>query len=323
MTIATTDIKFYKSLAVNNSDANGGKISENRITTNTLNNLFPNVTSSERTAGVTRYRKMFLKNENSSNISLESTKLFIGALSSGEDYFRFREGTDDDIQSSADDYTNWYGSGILNTNLLSGESQMEVAYDNADGVFSGEALYLRLDDGVNNATVQLVGEPAWVGNIATLTFSGALEADFDADDTIVSTVLDLGDVVAESSDWLETSSSGTYDESSYPLGTFNIGTITEDWTLTFLTSTTFSVSGATVGSVGSGSIATNFAPANGSGYYFRIDKDGWGGTWAVGETITFSTTHSAKPLWVKEVVPAGCQALSNNSVQFNWEGESA
>jgi len=323
MPITSTDIKFYKPLAVNNTDSNGGKISENRVTTNVLNNLFPNVTSAERTAGVTRYRKVFMKNENSNDITLETTKLYIGMLSSGEDYFRIVEGNDLDIQSDADDYTNWFGSGILNQNLLSGESSMEVSYDVNDGVFSGESILLRLDDGTNNAEVQLVGSPVWVGNIATLTFSGALEADFDADDTVVATVVELGDIVAESSNWLETSSAGTYDESTYPLATFNIGSISEDWTLTFTSGSAFNVTGAVTGSVGSGNISTNFAPANGSSYYFRIDKNGWGGTWTSGDTITFTTTHAAKPLWIKEVVPTGCSALSNNTVRLNWEGESA
>ena len=323
MAIANTDIKFFKSTSVNNTTTNGGKISANRVTTNTLNNLFPNVTSAERTAGVTRYRKVFMKNENSSDIVLETTKLYIGMLSSGEDYFRMVEGTDSDIQSDADDYTNWFGSGILNTNLLSGESSMEVAYDTNDGVFSGESILLRLDDGTNNAEVQLVGSPSWLGNIATLSFSGALEADFDADDTVVSTVVELGEVKPESSSWLESSSAGTYDESTYPLVLFNIGTISEDWTLTFTSSTAFSVTGAVTGSIGSGTIGTNFMPANGVSYYFKIDKSGWGGTWATGNTITFTTKHAAKPLWIKEVVPAGCSALSNNSVRLNWEGESA
>lgn len=323
MAISSSDIKFYKSTAVNDTDSNGGKISSTRIVTNTLNNLFPNVTSAERIAGVTRYRKMFMKNENASDLTLESTKVYIGMLSSGEDYFRFKDGTDTDIQSQADDYTNWHGSGTLYQSISSGESSIEVTYDAADGVFSGESVMLKIDDGTNSEEVQLLGTPSWAGEVATLNFTPVTTNSFVAGTTVVSTILDLDSIVAASSAWSETSAVGTYDESTYPVVMYNPGAVSDNWTLTFSSATVFSVAGALTGSLGAGNISTNFMPANGSSYYFKIDKSGWGGTWASGDTITFTTTHSAKAVWVKEVVPAGCAALSNNAVRFDWEGESA
>jgi hypothetical protein len=57
--------------------------------------------------------------------------------------------------------------------------------------------------------------------------------------------------------------------------------------------------------VGTGSISADFSPINpNTGQpYFTVDKEGWGGTWAIGETITFLTDPSALPIWWKEIVP--------------------
>ena len=54
-----TDLVLRKSVTVSDAGTNGGRISYTQITSNVLNNLFPNVMESERTNGATRYRKFF------------------------------------------------------------------------------------------------------------------------------------------------------------------------------------------------------------------------------------------------------------------------
>lgn len=323
MSIAASEIKFYKAQNNTDLDGNGGVISTTRVNSNVLNNLFPNVTNTERVAGLTRYRKFFMRNENNADLTLQSAAIWISELSDGQDYFRLHIGTDTDVQSAADDYTNWYGSGLLAQSVGSGESQLVVDYDAADGVFSGEEIWLRLDDTSGEVDVRVQGTPSWVGSQATINISGEVGRNFTQTVTVVSTKLSLSDIEATSNSWVETSSSGTYDESSYPVVLYNVGTVTDSWTITFTDATNFTCSGASTGSVGSGSTASDFQPVNGASYYFKIDKDGWGGTWANGDTVTFNTVHAGKAVWVKEIVPAAASTQVNNSVELEWEGESA
>ncbi len=323
MSISASDIKFYKAANNNDTVGNGGIIGTTEIVDNTLNNLFPNVSPDDRIAGKTRYRKEFLRNENTEDLTFENVEIWIGSKSTGDDYFQLKDGTDTDTQAEADDYTNWAGAGTLHSPVGSGETSLEVDYDTNSGVFSGEATTVHVDDGTNEADVDVVGTPSWLSNTATFNISGELGYNFSADTTIVSTVVDLGDIETSSDSWVETSSAGTYDESTYPLVLYNVGTVTDSWTLTFSDSTNFSVSGANTGSVGSGDINTDFQPSNGSSYYHKIDKDGFGGSWANGDTITFNTVHAGKGLWAKEVVPSGIASKSNNTIRLDGNGESA
>ena len=127
--------------------------------------------------------------------------------------------------------------------------------------------------------------------------------------------------------WGESSTSGTYDETTNPPIVDHIGSVEQTWTITFSDATNFSCSGDTLGSVGSGSIGGgDFAPNNTdfSKPYFTL-TDGtppWGGTWAASETITFKTHPAAAAIWEKRTVPAGADSLSGNKVVVAISGES-
>jgi len=322
MAFATTDIKLYKSAAANDTDANGGAIGTTLITSGAANNLFPNVLNSERTAGLTRYRKAFIRNVNTGGLTLYNGLIWISTQSAAADYFRLKLGTDSDIQSAADDYTAWKGTGQLKTSVSAAATEITVTYDAASGVNDGDTLII--SDGANTETATVDGAPSWSGNDATITLSAGLANDYSSSTpTTVATAIELPDLATAQSGWSETSTSGTYDESTYPLTLYNAGTVSDDWTITFTSASAFTVAGAATGSLGAGSIAADFKPANGGSYYFELDKDGWGGTWAVGETITFTTTHAGQGFWVKEVVPAGAAAYSNNTFNLTWQGDAA
>ena len=140
MSIAASDVKFYKAQNNNDQTGNGGPIADspsNQIVDGQLNNAFPNVSVSERTLGVTRYRKIFLKNENLTDLTLQSTRVFISDRSTADDYFRIKNGTDTDTQADAVGYSNWSGAGILDAGVNSGETSLSVDFDVAAGLQSG------------------------------------------------------------------------------------------------------------------------------------------------------------------------------------------
>ncbi len=160
----------------------------------------------------------------------------------------------------------------------------------------------------------------------TITVAETLANDYTvASGARVSSIYEAGDIECTMTGWTETSASGTYDESAHPPVLDNIGTIEQTWTLTFTDATHFSVSGDTVGSVGSGDTSTDFAPQNSdfSKPYFTLEAAGWGGTWTAGDTVVFTTHPAAIALWEKRVVPAGAASLSNNKITLVWPGESA
>ena len=324
----STDLVLMKSVTVNDTDANGARMSFSTITSNVLNNMFPNVTQTERTDGTTRYRKFFFRNKNSSNETAANARVWISSKSVGGDYFRLKAGTDSDVQSAADDYTDWLGTGHLTTAFAADSTTMEVLFDVANGVYAGSLV--RVSDssgGEEFLTVKAAGV-TWNGLTATIVTTTSARNTYPASqNSLVAGVVDLGNLVAATSAWVETSVSGTYDESSYPVEVNNVGSVSDTWTITFTGATAFTCAGTNTGSLGAGSTLSDFQPVNtqvGTGdYYFVVRAAGWAGTWALGDTVTFTTTHSAAGVWIKEVVPVSTSAQTNNLVSFKLYGEGA
>jgi len=320
--VTAADISFWKSAASNDTPGNGGVISTTQIVSGALNNAFPNVTNTNRIAGITRYRKQFLRNRSTTNLGIVSGEVYINTRSTGDDYYRLKAGTDTDTQASLT-VTGWAGTGLLAVSAGSGESELQVTYDAADGIFSGEALDVLIYDGTNEVKRRVLGTPVWNSNTATFTISEELGYNFVSASTTVASLVHLGSVATSYKNWVETSTSGTFDETTYAPTLYNVGTVTDTFTLTFSDSINFTVSGTRTGSLGAGSTATNFLPVNGSSYYFLIDKSGWGGSWVAGDKIVFDTVHSGKAFWAKEVVAAGTASKSNNTTVLGWKAESA
>lgn len=318
MPITVNDIRFKQAQTNSDAASNGGRMA----TADATPSLFPNVTGQERVAGLTRYRKEFVKNEQASasgekDLTFVAVKAGLASLSTAQDHFRLAVGDDTDVQTDAGGYANWAGVGTLAADVTAGVTQQIVVdCEEADGFQDGDQI--RIDDGVNDEflTIESV---SWGVNQATLTLGGSnfTQHSYTAGvGTIVSAVISLGDIVCASAGWVENSAGGSYDETIYPLILYPVGTVTEDWTLTFTSVTNFEVTGSIAGYVGNGSISSDFQPANGASYYFKLQSAGWGGTWSLGDTITFSTQHSAKALWVVEIVPAGIDSHAANQVSL-------
>ena len=142
MAIEATDLKLYKSVTVGDTVANGGRQSYNEIVSNVATNLFPNVTQAERTAGLTRYRKMFSKLHDDGNETLYNHRLWIKKQTPADDYIQVKVGTNTDTQAEADDYTAWLGCGRLNDACLADATSIEVLFEAASGVQDGDVGWL-------------------------------------------------------------------------------------------------------------------------------------------------------------------------------------
>jgi hypothetical protein len=336
MSIIANELQIFKSLIVSDNASNGGRMNpSSQVTSGVRNNILPNTTQAERDVGITRYRKIFCANRNSDDVELQYPYVHMISDTPAEDAVFFILGDFRDVQSDLDltSDVDWRGGvGDLETALSETDTEIRVQFEDTDT--------LRIYPNTTEAPVG--NRKLWIGegateeivtwdsftiesNVIVYSLSSGVVNDYTTAAKVAHIYSQDESIVPSSDDWIETSSSGTYDESTYPLVLDNLGTIDDEWTITFTSSTAFDVEGLYTGDVGSGSTSSSLAPINSdtSTPYFTLPSAGWGGTWASGDTITFSTKPAAIPFWVVQYVPENTPSFSNNEFTFRFGGESA
>jgi hypothetical protein len=175
-----------------------------------------------------------------------------------------------------------------------------------DGTWTANITWTTAPDNLTDITITYRENCfKYTGNVATVYLEDQVANAYTTAKSYGAGCIQIAEVKPLFSNWTEVSVAGTYDEAGYPLILFNDGTERDSWTITFTSPTAFTCSGAKEGNVGTGSVSADFSPINpNTGQpYFTVDKDGWGGTWAIGETITFITDPSVFPIWWKQIVP--------------------
>lgn len=332
MSILATELIWRKSAEQSDAGTNGGRMTATAITSAVKNNLFPDIPQSERTAGVTRYRKAFIHVANDADLALIDPKVFILAPTAGDDFIGVFLGTQTDQQSGIG-APQVYGAGNLNADVNVSDTTVDVLVEDwaampifADGMKIRITNKQSVDDvsgTVEYHTIAAGGVSA-VGNVITLTLDGtSLAYAYSASNSFVSSCLEPGDVEASSTTPVVTGG-GSYDNGTYPVLLDSIGSIQQNWTGTFTSASAVTIVGDTVGSLGSFNISSDVAPDNPdfTKPYFTLDALGWSGT-QTGTEITFTTTPAAVPVWYKQIVPAGAASLSGNKVILGVDGESA
>jgi hypothetical protein len=333
MAIVANELIWRRPAEVSDAGTNGGRMTMTAIPSAVKNNIWPDVPQSERTAGSTKYRKVFIHVANDNDLTLISPKVFVLMPTPGDDRVTFIPGTQTNTQSGVTGSEQKYGAGTLNASVIAGATSIQVAVEkwSSDPIFA-TGLKIRISDkqsiggAGNEEYATITGAPGVSGDLITLNLTAGLTNGYsNATPTYVSTVWEPGDVACSSAWGTETTTLGTYNESSYPLILDNLGTIEQLWTLTFTSATAFNASGNTVGPITAGATTTNYIPVNpATGKpYFTLQSAGFGGTWATNDTITFTTHPASIPLWYRRVIDAGANSLSGNKVIVAVDGESA
>lgn len=334
MSIVAAELVWRKATVNDDTGSNGGRMTHVVSTSGVKNNIWPDVPQAERTAGSTKFRKVFVHVANDSDLTLVAPRVFLEQQTPGDDRVIFFSGTQTDTQSGISSAAPKYGCGLLNSGYTAGGLTLDVLVEDwsvVDDRIFADGRKIRVSDKANiNASgneewATISGSPSASGNVITLTLAAGLANNYSATVTKVSTVYEPGDVACAVSNWVETGS-GTYNESAYPLLMDNIGTIYQEWIITFTSATTFTLSGDGLGAgVATGNVSTDFSPSNPnfSKPYFTLRAAGFGGTWTTGNTIAFHTAPASIPLWYKRIVPAGASSLSGNSAIVAVDGESA
>jgi len=182
-----------------------------------------------------------------------------------------------------------------------------------NGWYVGNDEVLTIQETTNEEFL-LIDSYSYAGNVVTIQLKEQVANAYSVANTYGSGCIYEDEVEATIASFVVTSTNGTYDDTTHPVTAFNKGTVEDDWTVTFTDASNFSVSGAVTGSVGTGSVNVDFEPenANTGVAYFSLKSNGFGGSFAEGDTITFTTHPSAVPLLLCEEVPAGASQEPNN-----------
>lgn len=332
----SSDLKVYK------AKANGRMSGTDLVTTGALQNVFPHVTSSQRTAGLRDAYKTFWKVADDSDGTLLDPYVMHDAptLSATDFVVLFAMSQRETIASitglldaSPSDGRDKYGTAYLAENITAGASTIVVNVKHASLATGNDKIFR---DGGKILLTDKATADASTGNAEVLTIDGTpvvdgLEITITVDETIAnnytaaatptqssprvsSLYVPSSDTECTATTAVLTSSAGTFDDTTYPIILDNIGTVDEDWTLTFTDATHFTLSGDSLGTVTTGVISADFAPSNSdfSKPFFTIETEAWGGTWEAGDTVEFTTHPAAIAIGQKRVVPAGSASLANN-----------
>ena len=320
MAITRTDIVLRRAQTNNDTNSNGGRMTHQVWASGTTNALWPDVSEDQRTAGATQWRKVFIHVANANSLTLPDADVFLERPTEGDDEVYLAAGTQTDIQSDLSSPP-LYGTGALNADVSAGASQIVAAVaDGAVSIFrnSGKIRIsdtAGIDEAGNTEFHTISGAPSVNGNLVTISLVGTLANDYDSENTTISSVYEAGDVEGAISNVVVTSAGGEFDDAAASVNA--IGAVYQPITITFTSSTAFTCSGDTLGSLGAGSIAGTFAPVNQylGQPYFSIPATAWSGTWEAGDTVTFTLSPFALPVWLKRVVPAGAEiSQGNNSI---------
>lgn len=316
---------------------NGGRMRFAQLVSGVKNNLFPDVSQSERLAGAVKWRKAFIHIHSAQDTALLNVRLFLDALTPAGDFVTFQSGTQTDTENQIAGRP--YGIGTLYAAVGNGATQIQVVceynaeYASLQPFRIGDLV--RVSDRSSTGAMGGSGNEEWVTllgvsygvDFAVLDLAAPLANSYATTNTLVSSVLQLASVVGTGVNFALSSVGGNFDSAT--VGNWvvhNRGAIDENWTLFFTGPTTFTVVGMTVGTLPqSGSTTADFSPVNPSTGtpYFTLKASGWGGSFQAGEQATFDTTPATVPIWYRRQVPAGTFSLANDYASLAIHGESA
>jgi hypothetical protein len=305
----SAQIKRYKSRFVNSGNSNGERISNVQISPGIRNNFFPLVSTAERLAGKTDYKKHFIKFASPTNELISIATLFLSApttLTDSKSYLF--NATQRDQQGDIVGTERKYATGLLHADILAGATSLAVDFETGMGallvVQAGDKLVMADAATIDFKTVASV---VWTGDQAAITLTTGCDYDHLASNTYVGSCIEKTNVAANYDDFAITSVAGTYDDTTYPIELNSIGTDEETITLTKGAANAFTVLSDIRGALPAGDVTVDYEPNNPdfSEPLFMLRAAGWGGTWLAGDIISFKIHPCAIPVWQCYMVSAG------------------
>jgi len=304
MPILSADLKFYRAQVNADGPSNGGRMSANEIADATPHNIMPVIPIEQQQSGATTWRKIYAKVADPSDRVLYLAKVLLALYTRTDDQVYLAIGTQRDTEADLTGAEPLLGAGYLSDTVIAGATTADIVVeDGAVPIYrDGEKVWF--SDGTNSEFITLSAAPSVSGNVVTLSFASGLlygyapGLDGNGDPlTVIASVAEHGDLAPARTDPVITSAAGTLDAAQILLS--NNGAVEEDLT------------GDSLGAIGSGNIGSDFAPVNPdfpASPLLTIPAGAFGGTWAIGDTFTLTTSPDAIPVWCKRVVPVGMQS---------------
>lgn len=268
MAVLTAEMKLKKALANLDGNSNGGLLGLSVITSGVRHGMFPRVTRAERTAGVTRYRKVFLKNDNNSLETAFGALFYLTFPSPAGDRFYIGAGTQADTQQTMlASPPAWCGCGTLAANVSAGATSIQLTMESNDYVFPQDG-WLHLSS--NYLTGQTAAAGVTPGASVTDN-AGTWEAAGHGGDTVYPNGIWLGDgkVATDNGtgheEWLKIADT----ETPYSYAG-NVATVTLADALAYDYTTTATIGAACVGGSDIVALADTYSKTSSAGTYDTV-----------------------------------------------------
>ena len=218
---------------------------------------------------------------------------------------------------------------VINTGYSADLEAGKVTFTSVSGYVQPVTIEHRIEDMVQVSDVQINGQLAFTRQVThTYPFPGSFISSALVGQDLkarVSVLFDQAtwDAVTYADSVVGSVAPGTYNDILAPLAVTNKGAVTEKWALRFTNTTTFDVIGEHVGTIFSGTIATDTSPLNPAtgSPYFTIKGIGWGSGWAVGNVLRFNTVGALFPVWIVRTIQQGPESVINDKFTILVRGD--
>ena len=305
------------------------------ITTNVKQNLFQDVSHVKRLAGDVSKRKLFCKIAEDPWIELVDSDIFLDKLSEGNDCVMLQyTGSQRDYHNSISN-ARYYGISTLKNSVSQSATQIVVTLEHSSiasyqPIKPGDKLWISTQDyisGTGSFEWATVGgsesDVIYSGADVTITIPSGLTYGWTEGAKVASS-FHINSVKPLLTGYSTTSVGGGFvPDNNYTVN--GVGTIEQDWTITFTSNAAFILSGDVIGSTGTGNTSTNFSPINEAFNkpFFVLNKNGWSGTFSTGDKVYFTTHPASVPIWAVRVVPENSESITISTTSIAISGESA
>jgi hypothetical protein len=329
MPITRSEVLFRTGKNTTQTTAHGGKMDwQSEVPNAVLSAFISDFTQAERTAGATRWYKIFLHNADDGNLAATDVLAYLSKTLTGDYVASLKSAT---LSNTYNDVSaaRKFGVGTLATALSPGDSTIVI--DTRGAAYAhfqnGDEIIIHNKAGAGNTGVDdntgaiekhvISGAPVWNGDEVTITLVGQIASTFATSRTVggetvltyVASCPPSADAETSVTVQNNTSVAGTLDvnEISAP----NIGAIDQTITLTFTSGTAFTAVSNDAGvTLPAGSISTTYAPLNSESgtALISIPPTAWGGTFLAGDSVQVPTTPAAFAFFLIVECPAGASA---------------
>lgn len=263
MAIAANEIVPYYAANRSKTDpaANGGRPANVPVPNSVEGNVWPSLTTAQRTAGQTICEKVFFKNRNAANESGDSPWLALGSPNPSGDHEWIVAADQDNLQSALTGSERRYTASKLATDATAGSNTLVLtlddaglanAYQDGDSVIIYSGRNSMWADGGHQERATISGAPQASGTQLTLTLAAVLTHSHPAATGVCCSLCTSVTPFAPRIDNVSQSGTGSYDLAGHPIELGNLGAVRQRWTLTYNGTGQATLSGDTMGSLDDG-----------------------------------------------------------------------